>query len=219
MEPYHQTFTIDIKTGEYSVEMHKNLESLVRDSYDIEEYLIAFEAKNDKGEDKPHFHFIVFTSYQNCTNLLQKLVKDYKLANKSGKRGGKRYYARLKVPIRDLKTLKTYCCKDNNILASYSNETLEELYRDSFKKDTKTLRDKCRDYVETHIAPHHVTNDLRVKIVVADWMTEQGLIIRKSTLEGYFMWIRQTSKVKGLGQKSKEILKILYPYEMEHDFY
>jgi len=219
MEVTHQTFTIDIRPPfEYSLDLHQQLETLVKETYDIEEYLIAFEPKNDKQEDKPHFHFIVFTDYKNCTNLLQKLVKDYNLACKGGKRGGKRYYARLKKPIRDLNQLKIYCSKDNNVLSSYSPDTLEDLYRQSFKVDLITRRDKVLKYVEDTCPTHHRINPHRVKICIIQYYKDHKLLIRKTLIDSDYMWVRQNSELSGLGSDPKEIYRELYPFDF-NDFY
>ena len=71
MESSHQTFTFDIrKPLEYSLQLHKEVVSLINETYDIEEYLVSFESHNSKNEAKPHFHVLVFTDYKNCTNLI-----------------------------------------------------------------------------------------------------------------------------------------------------
>lgn len=219
MELTHQTFTIDIRHPiSYSLQLHEEIETLVKDTYDIEEYLIAFEPKNDKQEDKPHFHFIVYTDYKNCTNLLQKLVKDYNLASKGGKRGGKRYYARLKKPIRDLNKLKIYCSKDNNIKSSYTNETLDDLYRQSFKVDLITRRDKVLKHIEEVMPSHHRLNPHRVKIAIIQYYKENKLLIRKTLIDSDYMWVRQNSEISGLMSDSKQIYRELYPFDF-NDFY
>lgn len=219
MEFKHQTFTFDIRPPyEFTPEWHKEIESIVRDDYNIEEYLISYETINKKGEYKPHFHFIVFSNYKNVTNLIQKFVRDYSLSNTSGKRGGKRYYARDKTPVRNLERLKIYCTKEGNILSSYSNEVLEELYRQSFMKDTQTPRDKCMAWVEETFKKQYYLNDLRLKQHIILWCKEQRIQIRKTVIDGYFMWIRQNSTIKHLGYSDRQILQYLYPFEYQQDY-
>jgi len=219
MEFKHQTFTFDVRPPlVYTPEWHQQLESLVRDEYSIEEYLISYETIDKKGGEKPHFHFIVFSNYANVTNLIQKLVRDYKLSNTSGKRGGKRFYARDKTPIRNLELLKVYCSKEGNVLSSYSNEVLDELYRKSFLKDTQTPRDKCLAYVEETFKKQYYLNDLRLKQHIILWCMEQRFQIRKNIIDGYFMWIRQNSTIKNLGYSDKQILQYLYPFEYAQDY-
>ena len=68
------------------LEIFDELENTVKIKYGIDEYLIAFEPCNDKGEQKPHYHFIVYTTLKNCINLIQKLVKRLQLKHQRSKR-------------------------------------------------------------------------------------------------------------------------------------
>jgi hypothetical protein len=203
MEFTHQTFTIDL-----TQDHHDDLQHIVALKYDIEEYLIAFEATNDKGEAKPHFHFIVFTTYKNCTNLQQHLVKKYNLSNTSGQHGGKRRYARLKQPIHNLEQLKVYCSKEGNVKSSYSPDTLTDLYRKSFKKNDRALKLKCQAFVEaaTQSQLHVSIEDIRLYII--EWCMEEKVHLRRTLIDSYLIWICQNTEFSRL-RKDKHQLYIL----------
>lgn len=205
MEYIHQTFTVDLPQSE-----HTTLEHIITKKYDIEEYLIAFEPHNDKGEEKPHFHFIVFTTSKNLTNALQHIVKKYNLSNTSGKHGGKRRYARLKQPINNLEKLKIYCSKHGNIKSSYSDETLSELYKKSFIKNDRTLKMKCQEYCESNTQNQfHVSmEDLRLLII--EWCMTEKVHLRRTLVDSYVIWICQNTEYPRLRKTKHELYILLF---------
>lgn len=114
------------------------------------EYLIAHELTNDKGEAKPHFHFIVKATLKQKNNLMKKILTDKNLFVKG--KGGYRPYGCLKIPIRDLNRLKIYCLKEGNVRSNgMDSEELEELSKLSFKKKDsyKILKDKFIKEINT----------------------------------------------------------------------
>lgn len=204
-ENTHHTFFIDSP-----LEKFDEIQHTVTKKYDIEEYLIAFEPTNDKGEPKPHYHFIVYTTDKNLTNLIQYLVKQYNLASTSKAQGGKRKYGRLKQPIQNLEALKIYCCKDGNVRSSYSDEILHDLYRKSFKKDDKALKHKCLKYCEdaTQSQLYVTVEDLRLYIIKF-CMTEK-IHIRKTLIDAYYIYIVQTSEFSRLRKSPQDIYLMLF---------
>lgn len=200
----HHTFFVDSP-----LEKFQELENLVKTTYGIDEYLIAFEPCNDKGEDKPHYHFIVYTTLKNCINLIQKIVKDYNLSTK-GQKGGRRKYGRLKTPITDLNKLKIYCSKDGNVRSSYSDEVLNELYRKSFKKDDKTLKVKCLRFVEDNtVSQLHVSlEDIRLTII--KFCMIEKVHIRRTLVDSYLIYVVQTSEFTRLRKSIHDIYILLY---------
>lgn len=205
MEYLHQTFVIDAPFSEFD-----RIENLVHKSYGIDEYLIAFEATNDKGESKPHYHFIVFTTVKNLTNLIQKLVKDFNLATTTGKHGGRRKYARLKQPIKNLERLKIYCSKEGNVRSSYSEETLTDLYRKSFKKDDKALKLKCQSYVEAQTESQYKVPTEEIRLYIIEWCMSQKVHIRKTLVDAYLIWIVQNTEYTRLRKNKHEIYNLIF---------
>lgn len=210
MEHTHQTFFIDYpesendKGGPY--EFHKKLEQIVKEKYDIEEYLIALET-----EPRIHYHFIVYTTLGNCINLIQQLVRKYDLKNKSGKHGGKNNYGRVKKPIDNLEKLKIYCCKEKNVLSSYSQETLEELYRKSFKKTTD-IKSRLVQYLdEIYKDCIHEPNPMEIKVQIIQYLTENKIHVRKSLIDSYHIYYRQMSLNEKIKYTATQILLDLYP--------
>lgn len=205
MEYLHQTFTVDLPQTE-----HDNLLHIIKDKYDIEEYLIAFEPHNDKGESKPHFHFIVFTTGKNLTNCLQHIVKKYNLSNTSGKHGGKRRYARLKQPITNLEKLKIYCSKHGNVKSSYTDDVLSELYKKSFVKNDRTLKMKCQEYCENNtLNQFHVSmEDLRLLII--EWCMSEKVHLRRTLVDSYVIWICQNTEYPRLRKTKHELYILLF---------
>ena len=206
MEHKHITFFMDSP-----LEYFDEIEHTVKHSYDIEEYLIAHEQYNSKMEEKPHYHFILFTTEKNYTNLLQYLVKKYSLKNTSGIRGGRRKYGRLKNPIYDLNKLKIYCCKDGNIRSSYSNDILDDLYCKSFKKTDKLLKEKCLQYVESTITSGFSFlgfEEFRRKVI--EFCLIEKIHVRRSLVDAYVIYIGQTSEFNTLRMDSLLIYRQLY---------
>lgn len=205
MEFNHYTFVIDAKQEE-----HETLENIVKSKYDIEEYLIAFEPHNDKGEDKPHYHFIVFTTNKNVTNLIQYLVKKYDLSNTSGKHGGKRRYARLKQPIKNLEKLKIYCSKHGNVKSSYSDEKLQELYKKSFVKNDRTLKMKCQSYCEENTANQFHVSLEDIRLLIIEWCMMEKVHLRRTLVDSYVIWICQNTEYSRLRKTKHELYILLY---------
>ena len=206
MEHKHITFFMD---GEHI--LFDDLEKTVKTRYDIAEYLISHEETNEKQEVKPHFHFIIFTTEKNYTNLLQYLVKTYNLKNTSGKQGGRRKYGRLKNPIKDLNKLKIYCCKDGNIRSSYGPDVLDDLYRQSFKKTTKLLKQKCLEFVEgTLTSGFSFIGFEEVRLKVIEFCLIEKIHIRKTLIDSYVIYIGQTSELHTLKLSPHAIYGQLY---------
>lgn len=115
------------------------IESLIHlPCYNIEWWLISHELENSKGQNKPHYHFIIKTSEKQF-NALYKRLKTLLGAKCPSTKGGYRPYGRLKVPIKDINRLKSYCCKDGNIRSSATPQELKELYEASYKKQDKEI--------------------------------------------------------------------------------
>ena len=206
MDFKHITFFMD---GD--VQLFDDLEKTVKTRYDIEEYLIAHEQFNDKQEDKPHYHFIIYTTEKNYTNLLQYLVKTYNLKNTSGNRGGRRKYGRLKNPIKDLNKLKVYCSKDGNIRSSYSSDVIDELYRQSFKKTNKMLKQKCLEFVEgTLTSGFSFIGYENVRMKVIEFCLIEKIHIRRTLIDAYVIYIGQTSEYPTLRLHPCNIYQQLY---------
>ncbi len=193
------------------VSLFDDLEKTVKTRYDIEEYLISHEEMNEKKEVKPHYHFIIFTTEKNYSNLLQYLVKTYKLKNTSGKQGGRRKYGRLKNPIQDLNRLKIYCCKDGNIRSSYEPDVLDDLYRQSFKKTHRLLKEKCLEYVESTMTSGFAFigfEEVRLKVI--EFCLTEKIHIRKTLIDSYVIYIGQTSEMNTLRLSPHSIYAQLY---------
>lgn len=207
MEHTHQTFFIDFPVGEDSPsEFHIKLKHIVNIQYEIDEYLIALEE-----EPRLHYHFIVYTSVANCINLIQYLVRKYKLKNKSGKHGGKNHYGRVKKPITNLEQLKIYCCKEGNIISSYSNETLEDLYRKSFKKTTD-IKSRLVQYLdEKYKNCIHNPTEMEIKVLIVEYLTENKIHLRKSLVDSYHIYYRQMTLNEQAQWNSSQLLMSLYP--------
>lgn len=203
-ESTHHTFFIDS-----TLEKFDEIEHTVTKTYSIDEYLIAFEATNEKGESKPHYHFIVFTTDKNMTNLLQYLVKKYNLSTK-GQKGGRRRYGRLKQPIQNLERLKVYCAKEGNVRTSYGDDILNDLYRKSFKKDDKALKVKCLRYVEgeTSSQLHVSLEDIRLYII--KFCMVEKVHIRRTLVDAYLIYIVQSSEFTRLRKSPADIYILLY---------
>lgn len=139
----HWTFTIDQEEKEFDY-----VERKIKD-YGIIEYLLSHEEITRKGEKKPHYHGIVYTTKNNATNLVKHYVEKYKLRNTSGSRGGKRHYTLGKKPLYDVDYFRTYCCKDGNIRSSMTEEQLEYYIKRSYKKEDRfKLYEEIHNYLE-----------------------------------------------------------------------
>lgn len=203
-ESTHHTFFIDSALDNFD-----EIENIVTNTYAIDEYLIAFEATNEKGEAKPHYHFIVFTTDKNLTNLIQFLVKKYNLSTK-GQKGGRRRYGRLKQPIHNLERLKVYCAKEQNVRTSYDNDILNELYRKSFKKDDKALKVKCLRYVEGETTSQLYVSLEDIRLYIIKFCMVEKIHIRRTLVDAYLIYIVQSSEFTRLRKSPADIYILLY---------
>lgn len=203
-ESNHHTFFIDSP-----IDIFNDLEEIVKKTYAIDEYLIAFEPTNEKGESKPHFHFIVYTTDKNLTNLIQYLVKRYKLSTK-GQKGGRRRYGRLKQPIQNLERLKVYCSKEGNVRSSYGDDILNDLYRKSFKKDDKALKVKALKYVEAETTSQLYVSLEDIRLFIIKFCMTEKVHIRRTLVDSYLIYIVQTSEFTRLRKSPTDIYLLLY---------
>lgn len=204
-ESTHHTFFIDSP-----LEKFDEIEQIVTTTYAIDEYLIAFEATNEKGESKPHYHFIVYTTDKNLTNLIQYLVKKYNLASTTKKQGGRRKYGRLKQPIQNLERLKVYCAKEGNVRTSYDDDILNDLYRKSFKKDDKALKVKCLRYVEGETTSQLYVSLEDIRLYIIKFCMVEKIHIRRTLVDAYLIYIVQTSEFTRLRKSPTDIYLLLF---------
>jgi len=133
MEFAYRTFYID-----ETVEKFNLVEQTIKD-YGIEQYLIAHEQYNRKGQDKPHFHFLVFTTLKNLRALVKHFVEKFSLANTDKKRGGYRKYGTHAdgKPIHDEAKFSSYLCKDGNVRSTFPEEQLLQYKANSYKSEER----------------------------------------------------------------------------------
>lgn len=210
MDFTHQTFFLDCPENHRGdpYEFQKEIVKTIK-VYDTEEYLVAYEAENSKGEEKPHYHIIVYTSYKNCTNIIQHFVRKYELSNKSGKVGGLRKYGRLKQPIENLEKLKQYCCKEGNVLSSYSNEVIDDLYRKSFNKRQNIKEKICRT-LDEKFKTRYNTDSGEIKEQIIQILIDFKIHIRKSLVDSYYIWYSQASELEHMTLNAHHIYRYLY---------
>ena len=147
MEQAYRTFFIDL-----SVDKFDEVEQIIKD-YGVEQYLIAHEQYNKKGQDKPHFHFLVFTSLKNLRTLVKYFKEKYDLANKDGKRGGVRHYGTHAdgKPIHDEAKFSTYLCKDGNVRSTFPEAQLLQYKENSYKAVERQFdKDKLIALIKTY---------------------------------------------------------------------
>lgn len=202
----HITFFIDSPLDKFDC-----IEKMVID-HDITEYLISHEQINAKGEEKPHYHFLLLTTEKVYNNLFKKLkvalgVKPHKATGS----GGYRPYGRLKVPIRDLDRLKAYICKDGVVRSTYSEDVLKALHEKSFQK-TKTDKFKAElvSYIDEHLPAHQILDKEKFySIIIQYFLTQDSKITKQGIVSWGTYYIRHTDK---LGHKSRQslIYKLLF---------
>lgn len=225
---YKTTF-FDCKTKQSQEDplgyMNEIKDILIND-YGVQDYLIAYEERNAKGEYKPHIHTIYLTSETNGTNFVKKVVSKYGLRGNT--KGGRRYYGTLKEPIRDLEKLRIYCSKDGNVISSLPNDELDRLAKSSFKKDNLEIKEKLVKHLDevvkskywnqtfTDGTTYYIT-DKKLAIEIIKYMTENKIHLRKSLLESYVIYYRQYSNVEGIRSNPEDLLFLLYskdPYQI-----
>jgi len=153
----HITFFIDGDLDKFDA-----VESIVKEEQPrtgaiIEFYLISHELKNSKGQEKPHYHFILLTTEKIYTSIFKRLKLLLKASVTAKGKGGYRPYGRLKEPIRDLHKLSVYCSKDGNVRSTYSQSVLQDLHKQSFKKEAEdNLFEEMVTFMAEH--PEHTNN-------------------------------------------------------------
>jgi len=215
----HFTFFIDVKVEHFDYVENKTKE------YNIEEYLIAHEQYNRKGEEKPHFHFIVYTDKKNLTNLVKHFVEKFNLRNTSGKRGGIRHYGTNgNKPIHDIEKYRTYCCKDKNVRSNLTEEQLNKYIEKSFQKQDKdVLLYKSYQYIEEHYKPRPENCTLpeyeyqqrqswdRQAIIdlrhtVLDFCLETNYKITKATIDNFILHYLREKHKEGNSFKYRDLI-------------
>lgn len=153
-----QTAFADIKRTQDNLDY---VEKLMKDDYDIEEYLIGSET-----EPRHHFHLVAKTTKKTFTNLLKKIATDYKLFTTT--RGGQRKYGIDKKKVMTLEQCLIYCTKQSegdtsNLRASYEETELQAFFEKSYivkKKDDlkKTVLEHMDKEYPTEIEAWHSTS-------------------------------------------------------------
>ena len=208
----HWTWTIDQEKEHYDY-----VEQKVKD-YGIEEYLLSHEEITRKGDRKPHFHGIVYTSKKNVTNLVKHFVDRYKLRNTSGRRGGSRHYTLGKKPVYDIDHFRVYCCKDGNVRSNMTEAQIEQYILKSYKKD-----ERMKLYEDVH---KHLTALYLPELYTGLFNTETSAHIRQYRENVINYMVKNTDSInitKGqidnmvkyhLFQKARETQEAQYEHEL-----
>lgn len=168
--------------------------------YDIGNYAIAYEDKDSKGEDKPHFH-ILFTGTKQIYNTFSKrLVEKYNL-RRSG-HGGKNKYGKCKE-IRDLEKMLAYTIKDDCFRTDFTGTFLEQAIKTRFKKTSvKTLAQECLEHInnveEEYDLPFYQDGSInvrRIKEEIISFLLLKDMTPSKSKLNYYLFEVIRMSKV------------------------
>lgn len=111
--------------------------------YNVGLYIVAKEtAQGDAHADTAgeHFHFVVQMSDADYHKFSKRIKEKYSLNGKA-KDGKARQYG--KVPkIKNLEKMMAYTVKDNNVRSNLSDEELDRLKEQSFKKEEKKALEK-----------------------------------------------------------------------------
>lgn len=185
----HITFFIDGPLDKFDL-----VEKLVKES-SAEFYLISHELLNAKGENKPHYHFIILSNEKTFNALFKRLKSNLNAVVTTKGRGGYRPYGRLKEPIRDIEKLKIYCCKDGNVRSTYSTAILEELHQKSFKKNSEDrLFNGLKDFLnQKTLSQNQIEFIDEIRRGIIEYLISKDEKISKPKIEGYLSKYIRTS--------------------------
>lgn len=185
----HITFFIDGPLDKFDL-----VEKLVIEA-SAEFYLISHELLNAKGENKPHYHFIILSTEKTYNALFKRLKSNLNAVVTTKGRGGYRPYGRLKEPIRDIEKLKIYCCKDGNVRSTYSTEVLEELHQKSFKKhsEDKLFQGMKKFLSERTYSQNQIELLDEIRRGILEYLISQDEKISKPKIEGFLSKYIRTS--------------------------
>lgn len=181
--------------------------------YDIGNYAIAYENKDSKGEDKPHFHILFTGTKQIYNNFSKRLIEKYNL-RRSG-HGGKNKYGKCKE-IRDLEKMLAYTIKDDCFRTDFTGTFLEQAIKTRFKKTSiKTLAQECLEHVnnidEYQSLPYSYDGTIdiiKIKKEIISFLLLKDMTPSKSKLNYYLFEVIRMSKV-GLETKKEFFYKQL----------
>lgn len=196
------------------------LEETLKSYIDDNQYVIAHEQKNSKGEDKPHFHLIFEGTDTIYNNFSKVIVEKYKLRRKG--RGGVIKYGKVKE-IRNLERMLIYTLKDNNFRSNMEPKMLQAYFDKSFKK---ALKDKTLDNIVEHLdgliqheSPNSIIHShadcmdfrLNSSLRIVDYLVENEIKYNRSDPENYTFKYLQYSNILDKCNK-KKLLKSYFTH-------
>lgn len=167
----------------------------------VGEYLIGLE-----GGEYEHMHFFVEMSKTDYTRFSKRVFIDrFKLRGRASK-GLSRQYGKVKK-IENLTKMAAYTLKDGNIRTNMPEAVIKEYQAESFqKKAEQTFKDEMLAYVEQHTAnsaadplvDEPVYDNYSIAISVAQFMRDNGKVLRKSTIAANVFYVMQFSELSGM---------------------
>lgn len=167
----------------------------------VGEYLIGLESGSFE-----HMHFFVEMSRADYTRFSKRVFIDrFKLRGRASK-GLARQYGKVKK-IDNLTKMAAYTLKDGNIRTNMPDAVIKAYQQESFqKKEDQTFKDEMLAYVEQNavnsaadpMVDEPVYTDYSIAVAVAQFMRDNGKVLRKSTIASNVYYVMQFSEFSGM---------------------
>ena len=202
------------------------------DADEIRQDLERLETKYIMGlevSSYEHIHFLALMTNKEYHAFSKKHFKEKRKLRGRAVKGLPRQYGKEKE-IRDMEKYTKYCLKDQNFLTNMQKSEIEEIIKmkiDDVKNTKgndarKELKTRLLEYLEKvnmkPVRSHHPNDDerfakdweFRVKVKIIDFMRDENLIIRRSTIDMYYYYVIAYSTNNNYKMSSKEICHQLY---------
>ena len=184
----------------------------------VGEYLIGLESGNFE-----HMHFFVEMSRADYGRFRKRVFIDrFKLRGRARK-GLARQYGKVKK-IDNLTKMAAYTLKDGNIRTNMPEAVIKAYQEESFqKKEEQTFKDQLVEFVEDDVQKKDVFNHVGVEpdqerfynledlaVSVAQFMRDNGKVLRRSTISNYVFYVMQFSNVNGVRRDTQDMVHHLF---------
>lgn len=201
---------------------HSEIETIQQELHEYK-YIIGLETS-----EYEHYHFYVNMTVKQYSAFAQRIFrKKYQLQGRATK-GKPRQYGR-EHNIKSHEKISRYTCKDQNVRSNMTKEEIDEVLGMKLEevKNTKKRNkyEKMLEYVEQQIS-HDGYEDTHndemasgtIKISIINFMRENKMHIRKSTIESYYYYFRANTLIHKWGLTSLQIYEQLYNVYQAHPY-
>lgn len=186
-------------------------------------YIIGLETS-----EYEHMHFYVNMSIKQYSAFAQRIFrKKYNLLGRATK-GCPRQYGR-EHNIKSQEKIARYTCKDQNVRSNMTKEEIDEVLGMKLEEVKNTKKkskyDEMMVSVEkaleqpAYVEEYEGRRTRVVKIAIIQFMREQKMVLRKTTIDSYYYYFRCNAKNEHFQSSSEQIYEQIYnDFEQEYNY-